>query len=139
MGADGLLHVFYALVGNANGTGANTGAAPDGAWIARIDPTSLNVVGFGPAPDDDGRVLYGWSVETSGAYSYLFGHSYDQFNLPDPTSPKPNRTFLARVPRRSVRRDARSTGTAPAGRRNDRPHSPCTSAPNGRPTRCSHA
>jgi hypothetical protein len=98
MGTDGLLHVFYALVGNTNGTGANTGAAPDGVWIARIDPSSLAVVGFAPAPDDDGRVLYGWSVETSGVYTYLFGHSYDQFNLPDPTSPNPNRTFLARVP-----------------------------------------
>ncbi|MBI5089439.1 MAG: hypothetical protein HZB15_11445, partial [Actinobacteria bacterium] len=37
MGADGQLNVFYALVGNANRTGASTGAAPDGVWIARID------------------------------------------------------------------------------------------------------
>lgn len=98
MGADGLLHVFYALVENVNGTGANAGAAPQAVWIASIDPTSLAVVQFVPAPDPDGRVLYGWSVETQGAYTYLFGHSYDQFNLPDATSPAPNRTFLARVP-----------------------------------------
>jgi hypothetical protein len=98
MGADGTLHVFYALVGNARGTGANTGASPDGVWIARIDPVSLSVVGLTPAPDDDGKVMYGWSVEDSGDHTYLFGHSYDQFNLPDPTSPRPNRTFLARVP-----------------------------------------
>ncbi len=99
MGVDGLLNVFYALVGNATGKGAADGAAPDGVWLARIDPVSLAVVSFAPAPDDDGRVLYGWSVESDGDYSYLFGHSYDQFNLPDATSPRPNRTFLGRVDR----------------------------------------
>ena len=98
MGADGLLNVFFALVGNAEHTGANTGAAPDGVWIARFDPDTLAVNSFVPAPDDDGTLLYGWSVENDGAFSYLFGHSYDQFNLPDRTSPAPDRTFLARVP-----------------------------------------
>lgn len=99
MGADGLLNVFYAMIGNALGTGANTGASPDGVWIARIDPVSLQVVGFAPAPDDDGTLLYGWSVENDTDHTYLFGHSYDQFNLPDRTSPRPNRTFVARLPR----------------------------------------
>jgi hypothetical protein len=98
MGADGLLHVFYALMGNAQGTGANSGAAPDGVWIARIDPSTVAVVDLRPAPDSDGTLLYGWSVENQGDHSYLFGHSYDQFDLPDRTSPRPNRTFLARVP-----------------------------------------
>ncbi|MCU1360792.1 MAG: hypothetical protein JWN99_2081, partial [Ilumatobacteraceae bacterium] len=98
MGADGLLNVFYALVGNASGGGASDGASPDGVFIAHIDPVSLQVLSFLPAPDDDGRVLYGWAVENDGAHSYLFGHSYDQFDLPDHTSPRPNRTFLARAP-----------------------------------------
>jgi hypothetical protein len=98
MGSDGYLNVFYALVGNITGRGANTGAAPDGVWLARIDPNTLQVASFLPAPDDDGTLLYGWSVESDGAYSYLFANSYDQFNLPDFTSPAPSRTFVARVP-----------------------------------------
>lgn len=98
MASDGTLAVFYAVVGNARGEGADTGAAADGVWIARIDPTTLHVVSFLPAPADDGTLLYGWSVDTTGDYSYLFGHSYDQFNLPDRTSPAASQNFVARVP-----------------------------------------
>jgi hypothetical protein len=96
--SDGYLAVFYALFGNITGRGANTGAAADGVWIARIDPTTLQVVSFVPAPNDNGTLLYGWSVETDGAYSYLFANSYDQFNLPDHASPAPGKNFVARVP-----------------------------------------
>ncbi|MEK7423559.1 MAG: hypothetical protein AAB131_06905 [Actinomycetota bacterium] len=98
MGADGYLAVFYALFGNVAGTGANTGAAADGVWVARIDPATLQVVSFVPAPDDDGTLLYGWSIQTDGDYSYLFANSYDQFNAPDRTSPPPSRNFVGRVP-----------------------------------------
>ncbi|MGD9997822.1 MAG: hypothetical protein AB7L17_07655 [Ilumatobacteraceae bacterium] len=130
IGADGALHVFYALVGNISSAGAGTGAAPDGVWIARIDPDDLSVASLRPAPDDDGRVLYGWTVETAGEHTYLFGHSYDQFNLPDPTSPPAEDTFLARIPRgrfdlapeywdghgwTDVRRDAAAIHAGPAG------------------------
>lgn len=96
--SEGYLAVFYALFGNATGQGANFGAAADGVWLARIDPNTLEVVSFLPAPDDDGTLLYGWSVATDGAFSYLFANSYDQFNVPDRTSPAPSRNYLARVP-----------------------------------------
>ena len=98
MGADGYLHVFYAMFGNAVGAGADRGAAADGVWIARIDPSTLQVATLRPAPDHDGTLLYGWSVQTSGAHTYLFANSYDQFNSPDHTSPAPSRTYVARVP-----------------------------------------
>jgi len=98
MGSDGLLAIFYASVTNPAGTGATDGAAPDGVWLARVDPRTLELVELAPAPDPGGDLLFGFAVETAGEHSYLFGHSYDQFNLPDPTSPPPSRTFVARVP-----------------------------------------
>jgi hypothetical protein len=97
LGADGMLHVFYVKMTNPNGLGAAPGAAPDGAWIARIDPASLDVVSLRPAPDPGGDILFGWTVETTATFSYLFGHSYDQFNVPEPDGAQPNETYLARV------------------------------------------
>ncbi len=98
VGFDGALWVFYAKMVNGSGGGASSGAAPDGMWVARIDVTTLDVLSFAPAPDPGGDVLYGWSVENAGGYSYLFGYSYDQFNVPAPSEAQPNETFLARVP-----------------------------------------
>ncbi len=43
-------------------------------------------------------IVYGAAVESDASFSYLFGWSYDQFNLPDPTSPRPSQMFVARVP-----------------------------------------
>ena len=49
-------------------------------------------------PASAGDVIYGSAVESDDGFSYLFGWSYDQFNLPDPSSPPPSQLFVARVP-----------------------------------------
>ncbi len=103
IGYDGMLWIFMVEMRNPNGTGAALGAAPTGTWIARVDPSSLAVVSFGPAPDAGNR-LYGWSIASDDTFSYLYGHCYRQFIHPvdsvaqfDSTC-MPD-TFLARVPK----------------------------------------
>jgi hypothetical protein len=103
IGADGALWIFMVEMKNPNGTGASWGAAPVGTWVARVDPSSLAVLSFNPAPDPSGR-LYGWSVVSDDSWSYLYGHCYRQYTnqvnsvaqfdaacMPD--------TYLARVPK----------------------------------------
>ncbi len=95
----GAVVIFYAEMVNESGHGASVGAHPVSVWIARLDSTNFIVESFTPAPDPGGDVIYGFTVESDLTFSYLFGWSYDQFNLPDPTSPPPSQMFLARVPR----------------------------------------
>ena len=78
MGADGNLWVFMAEFRNPAGTGAGYGAAPVGTWVARINPTTLQVISFGPARNAS-RSLYGWSIVNDSRYSYLYGHCYRQY------------------------------------------------------------
>ncbi|MEY2583825.1 MAG: hypothetical protein QOE09_3674 [Ilumatobacteraceae bacterium] len=94
----GHVAVFYVEMANDLGTGAAATAHPVSVWLARFDASTLDLVSFGPAPASSGDVIYGSAVESQGSFSYLFGWSYDQFNLPDPTSPPPSQVFLARVP-----------------------------------------
>ena len=95
----GRLAVFYVEMVNELGTGAAPPAHPVAVWIARFDAATLDLISFAPAPASAGSVVYGSAVESDASFSYLFGWSYDQFNLPDPTSPPPSKVFVARVPR----------------------------------------
>jgi len=96
---NGRLAVFYLEMANEFGTGAAPPAHPVAVWIARFDAPTLDIVSFAPAPVSSAAVVYGSAVESDASFSYLFGWSYDQFNLPDPTSPPPSQVFVARVPR----------------------------------------
>ncbi len=94
----GRLAVFYVEMVNEIGTGAAPGAHPVSVWLAYLDSATLDLLSFAPAPASAGNVVYGSAVESDSSYSYLYGWSYDQFNLPDPTSPTPSALFVARVP-----------------------------------------
>lgn len=89
--------VFMGEYVNPLGGGAAPPAALTAVWIATLDRVTLDMVSLVPAPDSNGDVAYGHWVEHDGGYSYLFGWSRDQFNLPDPTSPSPSEVFVARV------------------------------------------
>lgn len=94
----GRVAVFYVEMVNENGGGAALGAHPVAVWLARFDAATFDLVSFAPAPASAANVVYGMAVETEGDYSYLFGWSYDQFNLPDGGSPSPANVYVARVP-----------------------------------------
>jgi len=78
IGADGRLHIMVVEMRNPNRTGAAIGAVPVATWQAIVDPRSLAVVSFRPAinPSAD---LYGWSVTSDDAFTYLYAHCYRQF------------------------------------------------------------
>ncbi len=100
LGIDGDLWIFVAEMYNPLGTGAGDGAVPVGTWLARIDPMTLTVLSFSPAPDATAG-LYGWSIVTEGDFSYLYGHCYRQFVPGGAQGTDPScspRMYLARVP-----------------------------------------
>lgn len=76
-GADGLLYVFVAEVVE-HGATYLTSVEPIATWVVAIDPDTLAVVGYGPAPDPSPS-LYGWSVVSAGEYTYLYAHCHRQF------------------------------------------------------------
>jgi hypothetical protein len=94
----GRLAVFYVQMVNEFGSGAAPSAHPVSVWVARFDAATLDLLSFAPAPASSANVVYGAAVESDDSFSYLFGWSYDQFNLPDPTSPPPSAMFVGRVP-----------------------------------------
>ena len=94
----GRLAIFYVEMANEFGAGAASPAHPVAVWVARFNVATLDLISFVPAPVSTAAVVYGSAVESDGTFSYLFGWSYDQFNLPDPTSPPPSQVFAARVP-----------------------------------------
>ena len=103
MGYDGALWIFFAEMTNPAGIGAGYDMTPNGTWVARLDPNTLETLSFGPA-QDSGTRLFGWSVVSDDTYSYLYGHCYRQYVNKPPTSAAqfdstcmPN-TWLARVP-----------------------------------------
>ncbi len=96
--SSGRLAVFYLEMANDFGTGAAANAHPVAMWVARLDVATFDLVSFAQAPAAAGDIAYGAAVESDGSFSYLFGWSYDQFDLPDPTSPPPSQLFVARVP-----------------------------------------
>ncbi len=89
--------VFMGEYVNPLGGGATPPAALTAVWVATLDRVTLDMISLVPAPDSNGDIAYGHWVENDGGYSYLFGWSRDQFNLPDPTSPSPSEVFVARV------------------------------------------
>jgi hypothetical protein len=94
----GRVAVFYVEMANELGAGAAPLARPVSVWVARLDAATFDVLSFAPAPASAGDVIYGYAIGSDSSFSYLFGWSYDQFNLPDPTSPPPSHLFVARVP-----------------------------------------
>lgn len=103
IGDDGNLWIFFAEMRNPSGIGAGYDMRPTGTWLARLDPNSLQVLSFNPAPDA-GTKLFGWSVVSDHEFSYLYGHCYRQYVNQPPTSAAqfdstcmPN-AWLARVP-----------------------------------------
>ncbi len=94
----GRLAVFYVEMANERGSGAAPSAHPVAVWVARLDAATFDLISFAPAPAAAADVVYGSAIESDSSFSYLFGWSYDQFNLPDPTSPPPSQVFVARVP-----------------------------------------
>jgi hypothetical protein len=103
--ADGQLQVFWAeMTKDPNpAPGGGLGWHPTSAWLATYDATTLQRLSFNPAPNPSASRLYGYAVASAGAYTYLFGNTYDQ-NLErqggwnaGPLSA--TRMWLARVPR----------------------------------------
>ena len=76
---------------------------PVGTYLASYDRTTLTRLSFAPAPNAGASPLYGYSVANDGAYSYLFGNTFEQNlvreggygNFPHSAT----NTWLARVPR----------------------------------------
>lgn len=101
IGADGLLHLFVAVVSNPTGKGAAAPALPQSMMRYVVDPNTFAVIGSGPAGDPNGQ-LFGWSVVSDANYSYLYGHCYRQWApgtyIGHDTSCT-NSTMVARVPR----------------------------------------
>ena len=94
----GRLTVFYVEMANESGGGAALGAHPVSVWVPRFNSATFNLISFAPASAPAADVVYGSTVESDSSFSYLFGWSYDQFDLPDPSSPPPSKMFVARVP-----------------------------------------
>jgi hypothetical protein len=94
----GRLTIFYVEMANELGAGAAPPAHPVAVWVATFNAANFTLLGFVPAPVASAKVVFGAAVESDDSFSYLFGWSYDQFNLPDPTSPPPSQMFVARVP-----------------------------------------
>lgn len=100
VGADGNLWLFLSEVQNPNGDGAARGALPIGTWIARYSLPSLQLLDMQPAPDAS-RSLFGYSIVSDSAYSYLYGHCYRQFDQAGLIGFDPNcspHAYVARVP-----------------------------------------
>jgi hypothetical protein len=75
--ADGAIRIFVAEMAE-RGPRYLTSTEPVGTWLATVDPGSLQVIAFEPAPDP-GPSLYGWSVASDDDHTYLYGHCYRQF------------------------------------------------------------
>jgi hypothetical protein len=74
---DGTLRIFVAEL-RERGDRYLSGSEPVATWMATIDPVTLGVVAFAPAPDP-GAGLHGWSVAADEEHTYLYGHCYRQF------------------------------------------------------------
>ena len=130
LGTDGMLHVFVAEM-HERTTDYLTWTEPVGTWIVTIDPADLSIVDERPAPDSS-DALYGWSVVSAGAWTYLYAHCFRQFGW-DPlwfdTGVMAHdwecaaNVTVARIPRRRVPAPPLRTGTGAGG-------------PTCRPTRC---
>lgn len=101
IGADGNLWLYLAEVRNSNGDGAARGASPVATWRARYDLPSLDFVDLEPASDASGA-LFGYSIVSDDAWTYLYGHCYRQFEDGGGFGHDPDCSpyaYLARVPK----------------------------------------
>jgi hypothetical protein len=129
IGYDGNLWIFMVEMQNPNGNGATYPVAPVRTWLAILDPVTLEQKYFAPATDTSNR-LYGWSVVSTDAFSYLYSHCYRQY-INTSNSIAQFDARACRIPTlRGCRADTSmrypSTGRVAAGRRHRTlPRAPC--------------
>lgn len=106
---DGRLHVFWARMVKdrfdpqpPDGLGWH----PDATFVGTYDPSTLTRLDFRRAPVGDASPIYGYTVQSQGDWTYLFGNTFEQ-NLSreggwgnGPHSA--TEMYLARVPRGQV-------------------------------------
>jgi hypothetical protein len=77
IGVDGRFHLFVAEM-RENGPTYLSFTEPIATWVVTIDLGTMQIVDRRPAVDASNS-LYGFSVESDGAYTYLFAHCHRQF------------------------------------------------------------
>ena len=77
MGADGLFHLFVAEM-RENGPTYLSRTEPLATWKIAIDLATMQVVDRRPAVDSS-TALYGFSIASDEAYTYLYAHCHRQF------------------------------------------------------------
>ena len=77
MGADGRFHLFVAET-RENGPTYLSFTEPIATWKVVIDLTTMQIVDRRPAANSS-AALYGFSVESTNDYSYLYSHCHRQF------------------------------------------------------------
>lgn len=77
MGADGLFHLFVAEM-RENGPTYLSHTEPLATWKVTIDLATMRVVDRRPAVDRS-NALYGFSIVSDDAYTYLYAHCHRQF------------------------------------------------------------
>ena len=95
-------------------------------WRARFRLPDLALVDLEPASDPS-AALFGYSVVSDDAFSYLYGHCYRQFVPGDDDGFDPScspSAYLARVPKGALD-DPFEYWTGRAGRRTHRPRPRC--------------
>ena len=103
VGNDGRVYVYAAEVVE-RGADYLTETVPVGTWVAIFDPTVDDVVAE-LRPPDSSADLYGWSITSDAAWTYLYAQCYRQFGF-DHYATVPafdrscsTRITVARVPR----------------------------------------
>lgn len=79
MGADESLYVFMAEMHERSAEYLGH-TEPAATWMARLDPSTLQVIETRRAPNSS-AALYGWSVVDHGDHTYLYAHCYRQFGF----------------------------------------------------------
>jgi len=60
------------------GPGDGLGWHPARLWLATYDANTMKRVAFDPAPNSSVNPMYGYAVANDGAYTYLFGNTFEQ-------------------------------------------------------------
>jgi len=60
------------------GPGDGLGWHPTRVWLATYDAHTMKRLAFDPAPNSSPNPIYGYAVANDGAYSYLFGNTFEQ-------------------------------------------------------------
>ena len=107
VGADGHLWLFLAEVHNPNGERGRGRCRAGGDVAGPLPLPDLELVDLEPAADAS-RSLFGYSIVSDDAWTYLFGHCYRQFvgeaRAPTGSTRPARRTrYVARVPARPAR------------------------------------